>query len=132
MEQKLLESVYEFVDEIKSSDSYKRLLILKQTMEEDQELHLLLTAFQKVKVNYDEVSKYGKYHPDLKRVRKELSDVKQQVFTHPVIVEYKVLEKEIQSILNNASKEIADAVSGKIKHPNELGLIPKHEGNGHA
>ena len=77
-------------------------------------------------MKYEEVTQYGKYHPDLKRVQLELVEKKEEVFTNDVIKEYKQLEKDLQNRLDTISKEIANSVSSKIKHPNEIGLIGKH------
>ena len=86
----------------------------------------LVRIFQKLNVKYEEANKYGKYHPDLKRIQQEFSQAKIALYTHDVVKEYKTLEKELQRELNLLSTEIAEAVSSKIKHPNELGLVNKH------
>lgn len=126
MEQKLINITYDLVDEIKQSKAYTRLIELQECMSNDQHLQQLITQFNKSKTKYDDISKYGKYHPDLKSVQVQFSEDKNSLYSHPVIVEYKQLERDIQSLLNHVSKEIAQAVSTKIKHPNEIGLIPKH------
>ena len=126
MDSKILEKTYELIDDIKSSDSYKRLIDLDSQIKTNPELVSLTGSFNKIKIKYDEVSKYGKYHPDLKTVQLELSSKKEEVFTNETIKEYKKLEKDLQNRLDHISKEIANSVSSKIKHPNEIGLIYKH------
>ena len=42
-----------------------------------------------------------------------------------VVREYKVLEKALQSDLDEISATLATTISKKIKHPNELGLVNK-------
>ncbi len=126
MNSKVLEKTYELVDEIKQTNQYIRLLELDQKIKSDPDLVILIQSFNKIKLKYEEVSQYGKYHPDLKRVKLELSKKKEEVFTNDVIKEYKQLEKDLQNRLDTISKEIANSVSSKIKHPNEIGLIGKH------
>ncbi len=126
MEQKLLDAVYNLVDEIKEKKEYIRLLELKKILNTDTEIIELINAFNKDKIKYDEVSKYGKHHPDLKEVRLALTKSKEELFTNTYISEYKQLEKEIQKLLDVISRKIALSVSPKIKHPNEIGLINKH------
>lgn len=126
METKLINLAYDVADEIKELPPYKRLLELKEIMDNNHEISSLITAFNKQKVKYEEVSKYGKYHPDLKKVQLELAVIKAEVYTHDVVKEYKEQERQLQKILNQVSMEIATSVSNKIKHPNEEGLIPKH------
>jgi cell fate (sporulation/competence/biofilm development) regulator YlbF (YheA/YmcA/DUF963 family) len=126
MNSKVLEKTYELVDEIKQTNQYIRLLELDQKIKSDPDLVILIQSFNEIKLKYEEVSQYGKYHPDLKRVKLELSKKKEEVFTNDIIKEYKQLEKDLQNRLDTISKEIANSVSSKIKHPNEIGLIGKH------
>lgn len=126
MKDTVLNKVYDLVDEIKSKDEYKRLLELKKIIDNDPYILNLVTDFNKTKIKFEEVSKYGKYHPDLKEVQLELSSIKNALYTNEVISEYKALEKKIQKILDNISRKIAGSVSPKIKYPNEMGLINKH------
>ena len=126
MNKEVVDKTYELIDEIKSSNEFKRLLELDKMIKSNQELVTLIDSFNKIKSKYDEVSKYGKYHPDLKSVQIELSLKKEEVYTNEIIKEYKQLEKDLQTRLDFISKEIASSVSSKIKHPNEMGLINKH------
>ncbi|KFZ26105.1 MAG: hypothetical protein KQ78_01670 [Candidatus Izimaplasma bacterium HR2] len=126
MKDTVLNKVYDLVDEIKLRKEYIRLLELKKIMENDPLIINLINDFNKCKVKFEEVSKYGKHHPDLKKVQLELASIKTKVFTNEIIVEYKKLEKEIQKILDDVSRKIAQSVSPKIKYPNEMGLINKH------
>ena len=125
MKENVLKAVYELVDEIKEKNEYKKLLKLKKIIDTDKQIIKLVEVFNKTKVKYNEVSKYGEHHPDLKEVRKELSISKEKLFTNEIIKEYKQLEKEIQNLLDDISRKIAKSVSPKIKHPNEIGLINK-------
>lgn len=126
MNGKILENTYELVDEIKQEKSYLRLLELKSIIASNEDLKNLIATFNKVKIKYDDVIKYGKYHPDLKKVQQELSKTKEILYSNDIISEYKKVEKEIQKNLDLISSEIAKSVSNKIKHPNEIGLINKH------
>lgn len=126
MKQEIIEKTYELVDEIKSQDSYKKILKLKKEIDTNLEIIELVNNFQRLNKKYEEVSKYSKYHPDLKRVQQDFSKAKIALYTNDVVKEYKELEKKLQKNLNHISTEISVAVSAKIKHPNELGLINKH------
>lgn len=121
-----LNRTYDLVDEIKDTEEYKRLLELKTLIETDPALQELVLQYQKTSEKYEDVKKYGTHHPDLKRVQATFSKQKQILYTHPVVREYKSLEKQIQSTLDLISKTVATSISTKIKHPNELGIIPKH------
>ena len=126
MKDTVLNIVYDLVDEIKLKDEYIRLLELKTILDNDPIISNLIIEFNKCKIKFEEVSKYGKHHPDLKQVQIELAEIKTKVFTNKIISEYKKLEKEIQKILDDISRQIAQSVSPSIKFPNEMGLINKH------
>ena len=125
MKQEIIEKTYELADEIKAKSSYKRLLELKKIIDSDEGIKELVLTFQKLNIEYEEVSKYGKYHPDLKKVQKEFSEAKTVLYTNDAVKEYKALEKALQSDLDEISATLATTISKKIKHPNELGLVNK-------
>ncbi len=126
MKQEIIEKTYELVEEIKQKKDYKRLLELHQIIETDSTIQELINTFIKYNDKYEEVTKYGKYHPDLKKVQQEFSSAKEKLYTNVIVKEYKNLENKLQKELNIISKEIAISISQKIKHPNELGLVNKH------
>lgn len=126
MNLELLNKTYDLVDEIKNLPIYIRMIELNKQMKESKSISTLVDVFNRVKTKYDEVSKYGKHHPDLKKVQIELKDAKENLYNNDIIKEYKNCERQIQKVLNNISKEIANTISHKIKHPNELGLVNKH------
>ncbi|MCK5388812.1 MAG: YlbF family regulator [Candidatus Izimaplasma sp.] len=126
MKEKVINAVYDLVDEIKEDKAYTRLLELKKLMDTNSIITNLIQEFNDAKIKYNEVSQYGKHHPDLREVQLALAKTKEALFTNEVVSEYKQLEKEIQKKLDNISRKIAQSVSPKIKHPNEMGLINKH------
>lgn len=126
MKEKVIQRVYDLVDEIKSKKEYIRLKELKKKLDTNELIKNLILDFNKAKEKYSEVSKYGKHHPDLEKVRNTLAQSKSALFTNEIVSEYKKLEKEIQKLLDEISRKIAQSVSLKIKHPNEIGLINKH------
>jgi cell fate (sporulation/competence/biofilm development) regulator YlbF (YheA/YmcA/DUF963 family) len=126
MKDTVLNLVYDLVDDIKSKKEYIKLMEFKKVMDSDPYIIDLLKRFKKSKAKFEEVSKYGKYHPELKIVQIEFAKVKTEVFTNNIIQKYKQMEKELQKVLDDASREIAQSVSPNIKHPNDIGLINKH------
>lgn len=125
MNVEILNKTYEVVEEIKNHPSYQFLIDSKKKMIEDKELQELIATFKKWNQKYEEVRKYGEYHPDLHRVQLQFSKAKEELFIHPMVLEYKKHEKVIEHILNQLSKDISKAVSAKIKYKNEIGLFKK-------
>ena len=126
MKREIIDLTYELTTEIKDSIEFKRILELQEEISKNSEINGLINNFKSLKSKYDETIKYGKYHPDLKKVQSDFSSAKSQLYNNEIIREYKKLEKEIQKKLDYISESIAKSVSQKIKHPNEIGLINKY------
>ncbi|MCM3539391.1 YlbF family regulator [Priestia endophytica] len=95
-------------------DDYRTKL---KELEEDKEAQALISEFVKMKERYEEVQRFGKYHPDFKLVTKEIRRLKREVDLHGTIWAFKQAEKELQNILDEISVEIGSAVSAQIKVP---------------
>ena len=76
MKENVLNAVYDLVDEIKDQKEYIRFIELKKIMDTDEFILNLIDVFNIAKEKYAEVSKYGKHHPDLKKVQIALSKAK--------------------------------------------------------
>ena len=102
-----------YANEITSSSEFKELLEIKEQI--NKEIPKLVEDFKIAKEKYEEVSKYSSYHPDLKKVRSELVSAKEALYTNPLVIRYKELEKEIQNKLNEVAHEIAKTISANSK-----------------
>ena len=101
MENKILEKTYDLANEIKDSKEYKRLLELDKLIKTDSELISLIESFNNVKLKYDEVTKYGKYHPDLKRVQLELA----KKYKLPIIIHVRDSFDEVFNVVDAHNDE---------------------------
>ncbi|MBM7095890.1 MULTISPECIES: YlbF family regulator [Alteribacter] len=113
----VLHSAYDLGDFVTSSEVYVDYIDAKKRMDKDKEAARLVSEFLKLKEDYDEVQRFGKYHPDYKRVTKEVREAKRMVDLHDSIAEYKKAEKELESMLRDVSLIIADTVSKSVKVP---------------
>lgn len=126
MEQNLIENVYAVIDELKELAAYQRLLALKKTIEEDPDITTKIRSFKQLNAKYDEVKKYGKHHPDLAKIQASFRQAKLDLYQDEMVAEYKQLEQRIQQELDAISRAVAQTVSPKIKHPNDMGFIKRH------
>ncbi|MBM6618577.1 YlbF family regulator [Bacillus suaedaesalsae] len=83
----------------------------------NQEAQNLIKRFVHIKERYEEVQRFGKYHPDYKEINLETRYVKREVDLHPVIANFKKAEKDLQELLDEISVLIGKAVSEYIKVP---------------
>ena len=97
-------------------------------MKNKKKINKLSQVFKKVEDKYNEAKKYGKYHPDLKKLKLQLQEMKVKLYTNELVQEYKTLESKLQSKLDEISTHIANAISKQVKHPVELGLIKRNKG----
>ena len=102
-----------FAKEIMASDEFLELLKIKEEI--SIKIPNLLEDFKKAKEKYEEVSVYSTYHPDYKKVKLELVQAKEALYTNELVIAYKKCEKLIQEKMNEASLEILKSISNNIK-----------------
>jgi cell fate (sporulation/competence/biofilm development) regulator YlbF (YheA/YmcA/DUF963 family) len=86
-------------------------------VQRDREAQRLISDFQKMKEKYDEVQRFGKYHPDFRTVSKETRELKRKLDLHDTIAAFKQAEDDIQKVLDEISVQLGGAVSKHIKVP---------------
>lgn len=103
-------------DEILSLSVFQMYKKLQHEMNHNQEIIQLINEFEKAKELYADVERYGgKYHPDYKEVSQRLIDTKSNLYQNASVKEFKACEKEIQSILDEISNYISQAVEVTVK-----------------
>lgn len=112
---------------IARSDIAKAYRSSKQEMEIDPEVAILIKDFNHKKNLYEDVARFGKYHPDYLRIRKEVFETKRSIERHPVIARFKEAEKDLEELLYEISQLLADPISEDIKVP---GTNPFFSGKG--
>lgn len=122
--QDVFEKTYKFVDDFKDTNEYKELMNLKEKINE--QLKEKVKRFNDLKEKYEECLKYDKYHPDLKRIQKELSEAKTSLFSEELVIKYKELEKTLEENLNTLLTNICQKVSNKIKNNNIINDLRKY------
>jgi cell fate (sporulation/competence/biofilm development) regulator YlbF (YheA/YmcA/DUF963 family) len=96
------------------AENYHRCLY---NVQQDKEAQELIRAFQSIKERYDEVQRFGKYHPDYRKVTLETRELKRKVDLHETIHAFKQAEDEIQKTLDEISVMIGHSVSQNVKVP---------------
>jgi cell fate (sporulation/competence/biofilm development) regulator YlbF (YheA/YmcA/DUF963 family) len=112
-----LNEAHELGQTILQSEEAKHYLRSRTELGKDQEAQALIRSFVKKKEEFEEVERFGKYHPDHDRVKKEMRELKRTMDMNDNVVQFKKAERELESILNEVSKIVAFAVSEDIKIP---------------
>ncbi|MCM3732292.1 YlbF family regulator [Fictibacillus nanhaiensis] len=93
---------------------YKR---SKYILEQDIQAQEMIARFAEMKEKYEEVQRFGKYHPDFHKVSAQVRTLKRELDFHENIANFKKAEKELEQLLIECSRIIAQSVSEQIKVP---------------
>ncbi len=96
------------------ADQYRASYIALNSNETAQDI---IRRFAKTKDLYEDVQRFGKYHPDYKEIRKNMSEVKRELQLNETITAFKKAEDAIQLLLDETSFLIAQSVSTSVKVP---------------
>ncbi|MBX9970375.1 YlbF family regulator [Priestia aryabhattai] len=86
-------------------------------LNKDSHAQALIAEFVKIKEQYEDVQRFGKYHPDYKTITRQVRDLKRQVDLHATIAAFKKAENELQKLLDEISVILGQAVSEHVKVP---------------
>ncbi|MFB5281321.1 YlbF family regulator [Peribacillus asahii] len=86
-------------------------------LKNDQLAQQKIKKFVALKDLYEEVQRFGKYHPEYKRVNTDIREAKRDMDLHPTIADFKRAEMDLQTVLDEISMKIGRAVSPQIKVP---------------
>ncbi|SEN30363.1 Cell fate regulator YlbF, YheA/YmcA/DUF963 family (controls sporulation, competence, biofilm development) [Mesobacillus persicus] len=113
----LLEKAEELVQMVLDSDiaeNYRQCLYRVKSSVETQ---TKIKAFVKMKERYEEVQRFGKYHPDYKEVMTQIRVLKRDVDLDEAVAEFKKAENDVQGLLDEISVLIGRSVSASVKVP---------------
>ncbi len=83
----------------------------------NRETQQKIREFVKIKDRYEEVERFGKYHPDYKTIMKKVREVKREMDLDENVAQFRVAENKLQSLLDEISQMIGFSVSEHIKVP---------------
>ncbi|MDX5475322.1 MAG: YlbF family regulator [Bacillaceae bacterium] len=99
------------------SELYEEYMRCLYNLRTNMEAMELVSQFVAMKEKYEEVQRFGKYHPDYREITKETRDIKRSLDLNETVVAFKNAENAIQKLLDEISVLIGKAVSEHIKVP---------------
>ena len=118
----IIMQAYHVLDEIKNDTVYQSIKTLDRLIADQYKQEI--KNFQEARKMYDQVmADGGKFHPDFKKVTKQLSQEKKELYLKPEVIQYFELEKVFQDDLNLFLSSLSQSVSDYIKTPNKLGIV---------
>ncbi|WP_424237116.1 YlbF family regulator [Bhargavaea ginsengi] len=76
-----------------------------------------ISDFARLKEQYEEVQRFGRYHPDYTTVMKEVRVKKRDLDLNDKVAALKVAENDLQDLLDEVSLLIGKTVSESVKVP---------------
>ena len=83
----------------------------------DDLLKRQIASFTRLKEQYEDVQRFGKYHPDYQHVMKSIRVQKRALDMNERVATLKLAENELQDLLDQVSLLIGKTVSDSVKVP---------------
>src|SRR5699024_9999459 len=71
----------------------------------------LIKNFSNIKQQYEDVQRFGHYHPDYHEIMKNVRSTKRKMDMDPYVAAFKLAERNLQRFLDDVSEYIAESVS---------------------
>lgn len=113
----LLDQTEELSKMILQSDIVENYLQCLTKLRANDNAQRKIRDFVKAKELYEEVQRFGKYHPNYKESMSQIRMLKREVDLDEDVANFKLAENDLQSLLDEISKLIGSAVSPHIKVP---------------
>ncbi|MGI8314002.1 YlbF family regulator [Halobacillus mangrovi] len=102
---------------VMNSDTMQHYNQAKYELENDAEAQKLIKNFNNMKEHYEDVQRFGRYHPDYSSIMKQVRSVKREMDMHEKVAQFKKAERNLQKLLDEISENVAFSVSEQIKVP---------------
>jgi len=119
----------ELVDILDRSEQLGKMILASEDVEaynrsrtalnKDSEAQQLIRDFQDIKSHYEDVQRFGRYHPDYNEIMKNVRATKRKMDMHDKVAAFKVAERNLQKLLDDVSEMFASNVSEQIKAPKD-------------
>jgi cell fate (sporulation/competence/biofilm development) regulator YlbF (YheA/YmcA/DUF963 family) len=117
----------EWLRVIEESELLSRMIVSSETAEayrlahhrvySDPGLVQEIADFARLKEQYEEVQRFGRYHPDYSTVMREVRTKKRELDLNDKVAALKMAENDLQDLLDEVSLLIGKTVSESVKVP---------------
>ena len=94
------EKIAEMINQSEIAVYYKTCL---DKLRKNAETQKKIQNFLQMKEKYEDVQRFGKYHPDFKKVMKEVREVKREMDLDEHVAEFRKAENDFQDLLDEVS-----------------------------
>jgi cell fate (sporulation/competence/biofilm development) regulator YlbF (YheA/YmcA/DUF963 family) len=126
----LIESAEQLAKMVLESEIAEQYRFFLYKLQNNKESQRKINRFVSLKELYEEVQRFGKYHPDYKRVMIQIRESKREMDLDPCVADFKLAENDLQQLLDEISILVAGAVSPHIKVPTGNPFFDTHSSHG--
>lgn len=113
----ILDATDELNAMILSSNQAEELRRARDAVYSNEQLTSQIREFNKMKEHYEDVQRFGKYHPDYQTIMKKIREMKRAIDLDETIATLKLAENDFQDLLDEVSLIIGKSVSEAVKVP---------------
>lgn len=107
------------ISEIIASTDFLRLKELKKIIDEKYKKEIW--TFKRAESIYNDALPNKNYYKDFDKISLNLSNAKNDLYSMPEVIEYKILEEKINKMLISLSNDITNIMSNKFKKKKIIG-----------
>ncbi|RSK26914.1 YlbF family regulator [Bacillus sp. HMF5848] len=94
------------------ADHYRHCLYI---LKHDKNAQSFISQFMKAKDQFEDVQRFGRYHPDYKKLSSQVRQLKRELDLLESVANFKKAENQLQHLLDEISVLIGHSVSKQIK-----------------
>lgn len=113
----IIEHAEELTDILLSSEVVEAYNKARKVVYSDEVLAKSIKEFTEMKERYEEVQRFGRYHPDYHIVMKEIRLQKRALDLNEQVAALRLAENDVQQMFDEVSAIIAKSVSESVKVP---------------
>lgn len=113
----IIESAEELTQMLLSSEAVNDYRKAHEAVYSNADLVRVIQEFTEMKERYEEVQRFGRYHPDYHIVMKSIRIQKRELDLNEYVAELRLAENDVQYILDEIGSILASSVSDAVKVP---------------
>lgn len=113
----LLDKADELVQMVLNSEIVENYRQSLYRVKHNKQTQAKISSFVRMKERYEEVQRFGRYHPDYKEVMGQIRVLKREVDLDECVADFKKAENDLQALLDEVSVIIGRSVSESVKVP---------------
>jgi len=116
---RILDRTERLVSVVMQSETMQEYIYKRNELNQDKEAQDLIQRFNDLKSHYEDVQRFGRYHPDYNKIMTDVRSAKRKMDMHPTVSAFKIAERSLQKLLDDISEHIAAGASEQIMVPKD-------------